>query len=166
MARRRRACHGRLCSRIGAMDIAAQHFRGRAYAVQQNASRQSSRAERAILRTLSACHVMIRRCRDIGAQTSKAGYSFSRLCLLTGRAGFLSNISNACGRFIVRSRRAGHSKRTPSASCRTISCDLATAVRRCRFCKPIREADSVRKIARTPCQVGAPRRAIVSTLRS
>jgi len=45
-------------------------------------------------------HAIIRRCRDIAAQTSKAGYSFSRLCLLTGRARCLSNISNACGRFI------------------------------------------------------------------
>jgi hypothetical protein len=49
----------------------------------------------AILRTRSAPHARIRRCRDIGAQTSKSGYSSSRLYLLTGRASFQSNISNA-----------------------------------------------------------------------
>ena len=51
---------------------------------------------RAILRT---------RCRDIGAQKSKAGYSFSRLCLLTVQTGCLSSILSARGTFIVRFRR-------------------------------------------------------------
>jgi hypothetical protein len=38
------------------------------------------------LRTRPASQAIIRRCRDIGAQKSKAGSSFSRLCWLTGPA--------------------------------------------------------------------------------
>ena len=61
--------------------------------------------------------------------TIEGGYSFSQSCLLTGRANCLSNISSACGRFIVRFRRACRLKRTLSASCRTI-------FMQCRRCLP------------------------------
>jgi hypothetical protein len=75
---------------------------------------------------------MIRRCRDIGVQPLKAGYSFSRLCLLIGRASSLSSIVY----------RAGHTHRPFD--------DWVAIWPRSRDAlgnKLIRGADSVRKIA-------------------
>ena len=105
----------------------------------------------AILRTPSASRAIIRRCHDIGAQKSKAAYSFSRLCWLTDPARFLSNISNTCGRFIVRSRRACHSKRTLSVSCRTISMPFG----HCRTTMPILPHTGARSKADFPAELPA-----------
>jgi hypothetical protein len=107
-----------------------------------------------ILRTRSASHARIRRCCDIGAKHRRQDVPLHSCSCWRSNELLVKHLEPG-GRFVraVQTRQRFEPK--PSACCRTISM---------RFRELIRGADSVRKIAQTPCPVVAPRRAILHTL--